>query len=137
MPTLDALFDDSANGLIKLYTSELSRVEVAFGASEQRKQALDEKTESLIDGLWADPEVVTLVEHHIGISVAARSLMRSAIARGWRLKPFDAIHLATAQWLSKTSVPIDEFHTYDSLVRFEALTGFRIVEPHTIRPKML
>ena len=54
MPVLDALLKDSAStdGAVTLYTAELSRVEVAFGASEQKRQALDPQVEQIIDNLW-------------------------------------------------------------------------------------
>lgn len=43
MPILDALLASSAQGEIQLYTSELSRVEVAFSAMEKEQRALDEE----------------------------------------------------------------------------------------------
>jgi predicted nucleic acid-binding protein len=137
MPILDALLHDSAVGSIKLYSSELARVEVAFAATEQRGRALDQQMEQSIDGLWANPEAAVLVEHHSGISLAARTLMREAVTRGWSLKPLDAVHLATAQWLSGVGITVDEFHTYDHrLQRFESLVGCRITEPYTPHPRM-
>ena len=91
--------ENSTTGSIQLYTSEVSRVEVAFAAVEQQQQALDQQTEEQIDGFWTDPEALIMVEHHAGISTIARALIREAITHGWSLKPLDAIHLATAQWL--------------------------------------
>lgn len=46
---LNALLEDSTSdhGTIKLYTSELSRVEVAFAASEQKQRSLDHATVTL------------------------------------------------------------------------------------------
>ena len=43
IPILDALLASSASdsGTIKIYTSSLSRVEVSFGATEQKQQALE------------------------------------------------------------------------------------------------
>ena len=45
MPVLDALLEEGTRGSIKLYTSVLSSVEVAFSASEQKQMVLDEATE--------------------------------------------------------------------------------------------
>ena len=45
MPGLDAILDSAAKGEIQLRTSDISRVEVAFGASEQTQRALDAATE--------------------------------------------------------------------------------------------
>ena len=138
MPILDALLGNGATGSTRLYTSELARVEVAFAAREQRGQALDPQMEQAIDSLWANPEAVVLVEHHSGISLEARSLMREAITRGWSLKPLDAIHLATARWLSKVGITVEEFHTYDQqLLRYEPMVGFKIAEPNTLQPRMI
>ena len=140
MPVLDALLKDSAStdGAVTLYTAELSRVEVAFGASEQKRQALDPQVEQIIDNLWRNPGPVTLVEHHGKISQEARTLVRNAIIRGWSLKPFDAIHLATAQWLSSVGLKVEEFHTYDTtLQRYASIAGFTIIEPQTLQPRMI
>ncbi len=113
-------------------------MEVAFGASEQKHRSLDEETERRIDSLWADPEAVVLVECHNAIGSEARNLIRSAIARGLSLKPLDAIHLATAQWLSKVGLTVREFHTYDKrLRRCESIVGFRIIEPNTPQIRMI
>ena len=138
MPTLDAILDSATRGEIQLRTSEISRAEVAFGATEQTLRALDAAIEQLIDSLWNDTAIVSMVEYHADIGNRARNLMRSAITRGWSLKPLDAIHLATAQWLVDNGVQVDEFHTYDgSLEKYAALVSFRICEPYTQNPRMI
>ena len=120
---------------IKIYTSTLSHVEVAFSASEQNNQALDPEQERRIDDLWNDPSAVVSVEVHQDIIDRARSLIRESITRGWSLKPADAIHIATAQWLSRSGVAIAEFHTYDDrLCKFSEIVEFEIVEPYTDQP---
>ncbi len=137
---LDALLQDSTSdhGTIKLYTSEFSRVEVAFAASEQKQRSLDEEIEQRIDSLWTDPGALVLVEFHSGIGQTARTLMRHALTNGWSLKPPDAIHLATAQWLSSVGLTVDEFHTYDnSLVKYGPIVEFSIMEPYAPQPRML
>ena len=137
VPTLEALLERSARGEIELYTSEISRVEVAFGASEQKRGRLDPEIEQKIDFLWADSNVVVSVEYHPGIGQTARDLMREAITRGWSLKPLDAIHLATAQWLTSVGVEVSEFQTYDNLSRYASVVDFSICEPYTPQPRML
>lgn len=138
MPILDALLESSARGEIRLYTSELSRVEVAFSATEKGQRVLDAETERRIDGLWANPGIITMVEDHRVIAEEARRLMRAAITEGWSLKPLDAIHLATARWLSNVGIAIEEFHTYDErLFRYGAIVGFKIVEPNTAQPTLI
>ena len=138
LPVLEALLDASSEGDgIRLYTSTLSRVEVAFAATEQSKKALDPETERRIEGLWSDPDVVVLVEFHDGIADSAKDLIRCAIPQGLSLKPLDAIHLATAQWLAELGQPVDEFHTYDSqLLRWSQYLSFKIIPPYTPQMKL-
>lgn len=138
LPTLDALLDKSSSGALKLYTSALSQVEVAFAASEQKRGSLNPEEGQKIASLWSDPRVVEIVEYHDGIGRQARALMRDAITRGWSLKPMDAIHLATAQWLLDNGYAVAEFHTHDrSLDKYGPIVGFRISEPHIIQPGLL
>ena len=136
--TLETLLESSASGEIELYTSAISHVEVAFGASEQLRGRLDLEIERRIDSLWADPNVVVTVEYQSLIGRVARDMMREAITGGWSLKPLDAIHLATAQWLSDSGTEVDEFQTYDgSLSRYSSIVDFRICEPYNPQPKMM
>ena len=138
MPVLEALLENSTTGSIQLYTSEVSRVEVAFALVERQRRALDSQTEELIDSLWADTATITMVEYHSGISSVARGLMRQAVPHDWSLKPLDAIHLATAQWLLNVGIQVEEFHTYDkSLEKYGSLVGFKICEPYTANPRMI
>ena len=138
MPILDMLLDESAGGVIKLFTSTLAHVEAAFSASEQQQEALDPQVEQRIDSLWADPEVVVSVEYHDGIGRVAWSLMRGAVEAGWSLRPLDAIHLATAQWLCDVGQQVEEFHTYDSrLLKYASMVAFPIFKPRTVQPRMV
>ena len=136
--TVETLLENSARGDITIYTSTITQVEVAFAASEQKRQALDPKVVQKIDSLWSDPNVVISVEYHGRIGQTARDLMRHAVTRGWSLKPLDAIHLATAQWLSSLGIEIDEFHTYDTrLFKYVPIVDFNVCEPHTLQPRMI
>ncbi len=139
MVALDALIEASGRGKIHLFTSELSQVEVAFGASEQRQHELDPNIELRLDALWADAKVVTVIEYHNRIGRIARSMIRDTIARGQRtLKPIDAIHLATARWLRSEGGVVDEFHTYDQdLFKYADICGFRILEPYVEQPNLI
>ena len=140
MPVLDALLEASSKvgGEVKIHTSTLSHVEVAFGASEQMRQALEPQIEQMLDNLWADAEVVISVEYHAGIGQIAKSLIRNAVTKGWSLKPLDAIHLATAQWLSISGLALNEFHTYDkALIKYNSLVDYRICEPYISQPRMV
>ncbi len=138
MPTLDAILDMSARGEIQLHTSEVSWVEVAFALVERQRRALDSQTEELIESLWADTATITMVEYHSGISSVARGLMRQAVPHDWRLKPLDAIHLGTVQWLLDVGIQVAGFHTYDeSLEKYGSMVGFKICEPYTPNPRMI
>ena len=139
-PTLEALLDSSAasDGDVHIYTSELSRVEVAFATTEQQRGRSDPEVERRIDALWEDSSAITLVEFHASIGRLARGLIREGLAGERNLKPQDAIHLATAQWLSDAGLRVDEFHTYDRrLLGSSGLVDFNIVEPYTPQPRLL
>ena len=128
LPVLEALLDSSD---VTLYTSAISRVEVAFGGVEQTRRRLDPAVEGMINGLWANPDTIT-VECQDEIGEEARRLMRETFPRGWRLKPADAIHLATARWLIDAGIRIDEFHTYDAdLYKYSSVIGFTLCAPNT------
>ena len=138
MPVLDALLESTGGeGTVKLYTSMLTQVEVSFAASEQQERILDPQVEQRIESLWSDPEAVVSVEYHDGIGQVAKGLIRDAITRGWSLKPLDAIHLATAKWLSSEGLQVEEFHTYDDrLYKYGSVVGFSVVEPYTQEPQV-
>lgn len=127
---LSALLDLSESGEINLYASIISQTEVAFSDSERRSRALEPETQHRIDDLWSDRRPIKSVEFNDTIGLAARGLIRGSVARGWSLKPLDAIHLATAQWLPNLGAQVDEFHTYDGgLPRYSHIVGFPISEP--------
>ena len=137
MPVLQALLSSSASGDIAIYTSALSKVEVAFGAEEQRRSRLDSEVSGRINSLWADPAAISVVEYHDAIGNEATRLIRDGITRGWSLRSLDAIHLATAQWLSDTGIKIDEFHTYDkALFKYAGVVDFDILEPYIAQPRL-
>ena len=140
IPVLEALLQSSCtdNGDVKIYTSILSQVEVAYATSERSRGSLDQSVEDSLDALWADVETVIPVEFHEVIAIGARGLIRRALTHGWSLKPQDAVHLATAAWLSENGIVIDEFHTYDrALLKYAAMVGFKIMEPYTPQPNLL
>jgi hypothetical protein len=100
-------------------------VEVAFAKIEQDGKALEHDIEQKIDALWAPGSPVKLVEFHFGIAIEARAIIRAGLAAGWKLKPKDAIHLATARMSS-----CKEFHTYDAgLGKYSDIVGLKIGPP--------
>ena len=67
-----------------------------------------------------------------------RSLERKAISDARRIKPLDAVHLATAQWLTQNGLSIDQFHTFDDrLDKFATDVGFDICRPYTPNPRLI
>ena len=134
---LETLLEKSSAGEIIIYTSTLSHVEVAFSESERETHVLSTEVEIQISNLWADTNLVTSVELHPAIALIARRLMRDAVAIGQSLKPLDATHLATAQWLSDVGRNVDEFHTYDKgFSKYAAVVSFDIVEPYVQQPRL-
>jgi predicted nucleic acid-binding protein len=122
---IQELLEHSEQGKLEIVTSVITTVEVAFSPVERTGQALDPTVEAAIDALWSDRLVVKLVEFHQQIAYKGRALIRNAIPNGWRLKPMDAIHLATAEWLAT-----DRFHTYDDqLDKYDVLIGQPVERP--------
>lgn len=135
LPDLEALLDEAEHGDTAIYTSELSVVEVAFAASEASSAGLDPVVENKIDALWVHPSPIHRVDFHALIARDARHLMRISLATpGQRVKPADAIHLATAQRLG-----VDVLHTYEDQAarnRWAQLTGLPVEEPRATQPKL-
>lgn len=101
------LLDQAEKGELRILTSTLSIVEVASTGSQAEPPPTEEALER-IDNLWAAPSPVVMVEFYRAIAERARGLIRSAPALGLKLKPADAIHMATA-----VQVSADAIHTYD------------------------
>jgi predicted nucleic acid-binding protein len=135
LPVLDDILADNTadKGTIRIYTSMISEVEVAYGAIEQYSGKLDPQIEQEITESWADRDAIKLIEFHELIGNEAKQLMRMAIHNSWKLKPLDAIHLATAK-----SINADEIHTYDAeIFKYSQILGITICVPHTINPRLI
>ncbi len=121
---IDPLLNHSGKDF-QIITSVFTAVEVAFAKIEQDGKALDPNIEGMIDGLWAPGSPVKLVEFHYGIALEARALIRVGLSSGWKLKPNDALHLATAKIIS-----CKEFHTYETgLSKYSDAIGLKIGPP--------
>ena len=105
-------------------------MEVAFAQSEKDAAALDQQTEEAIDALWLPPSPIKTVEFYDLIGNEARALVRQGISQTWgRLKPMEAIHLATAQRMA-----VAEFHTYcERLHKWDGKLGFSVTVPQTVQ----
>jgi len=127
VPIIEELFRQARAGEIELLTSAISRVEIAYIQSEEQAGALDEQAEAAIDALWAPGAPIKTVELYDLVEHKARALIREGIEQERKLKPMDAIHLATAQ-----QMVVGEFHTYcKKLHRWDGALGFSVTEPRT------
>lgn len=123
---IQALFDQALGGSYELFTSVATITEVAFAASEKTGQALDPQMEELMDTLWAPASPITLVEVFPAIAVHARSFVRRGMVGQRTIKPFDALHLGTADQLG-----VEVLLTYNvkDFKRWAADPGLRVEEP--------
>lgn len=118
-------------------TSTLSIVEVAHVISEKRMNQLQPDVEERIDALWQN-STVRLVEPHVLIMQRARQLIRVGIEMKWTIKPPDAVHLATADWVNKQVGPVIEWQSYDGVrEKCELLTGIRGTVPNVLQPRLI
>ena len=132
-PHLDALLEQSGKD-IRIHTSTISIVEVAFGKAEQDKKVIDAETEKKINRLWLPGfPLLVLSSFTPIIAQQAKTIMRYAISQGWKLKPMDAIHMATAR-----SIQAKEIHTYEpAWDKYSDHIGITIGRPIAAQPKLL
>lgn len=130
LPILDALLADAAarSRRIDLFTSTVSITEVAYVTYERQRKKPDPAVEQALDALWDQRDLVRQIEYHEIIAREARRLIRQGLTSGRSVKSHDAIHLASAMYLT-----VDEFHTYDTQLlnlSRQGLVPFPIVQPH-------
>lgn len=82
----------------RILTSSLSLTEVAFTKLEAEAQQLDPVVEPALDALFFDSDLVQLIPFDEDIALLARRLVRQTVPQPSRLKPIDAIHLASARF---------------------------------------
>lgn len=131
--TLEAILENiSQSKKDKIVTSVLSKVEVAWVATEKLNRSLDKNEEDRIDDLMNDSSVIELIDFNEEITHIARSLLRRSMAKGWGLRTNDAIHLATAEWVGAY-----EMNTYDDkLFKYNEFIGLDVKIPSTVQPKL-
>lgn len=134
-PHIKAFLADVDKGDREIVTSMLSVVEVAFAVEEKSGGKVDLGLRKQIEDLWLPDSPIKRVEFHFVIAENARSLIRSAMLGGWRLRPADAVHLATAQRMG-----VKECHTYEKETtrnRWADLIGIQVNEPtHPVLPML-
>lgn len=129
---IEAVLLEAEEGKIEIYTSTVSVAEVAFAKQEKDGRALDAATEARIESLWMAPSPVILVEFHRLIANDARRLVRASMVQKLKLKPMDAIHMATAERMQALAL-----HTYDGPMMANApLVGYPITRPEPHQPTL-
>jgi predicted nucleic acid-binding protein len=130
---IQMLLDQALEKRYQLYTSVATIAEVAFAATEKTGQALDPKVEEVMDELWSLASPITVVELFPEIAIRARTLVRDGMVTNRRIKPFDAIHLATAAHLK-----VDALITYNlaDFDRWGADLAMRVEQPSVQQPPL-
>jgi predicted nucleic acid-binding protein len=131
---VEDLLATAADGELRLVSSAVSIVEVAFAAHEKTGGSLDPGVEHRIEALWHPQGPVRLVEAHRSAMLEARSLIRRELADGHgRLTPLDAVHLATAK-----IVGAERIFTYERAcaASWSRLVGIPVEEPWTASPRL-
>jgi len=129
-----SLLDDADDRKLEIVTSTFSIVEVAYAPVEKTSTLLDPQIEASIAALWGSGSPVRVVELDALIAAQARQLVREGLANKRRIKPGDAIHLATAMRLGA-----DALHTYNlkDFKRWATPTGLTICNPESSHPQMV
>lgn len=97
-----------------IVTSSVSVAEVAFVEQERTDRVLQPQVHTAIKNMWLDP-TIQVISADVDIVERAAFLVREGLQRGFsRLKPLDAIHLATAYHVDNIIHPLTALHTYDN-----------------------
>lgn len=136
---LDAIWEEvSTTRGMKIVTSGISIVEVAYAAQHGSQQRSTPEGLAAIDRLW-NSRSVQVVEAFPLLLYSARQLIRDALDAGIKTPSAnDALHLATANWVNHQVAPVLEFQTYEpGLAAYNPLLQVRIDRPTTLQPKLL
>lgn len=135
---MDVMREVRAHTNATIYTSILTITEVNHLAVEQHRKTLSPDAIRILDNLWGDRNLITLIEFNRTIANLARDLSRQAIPFGWRLKPADAIQLASAYWIKqRVKRQLDEIHTYDDrLYKFARVVDIPIRAPYALQSSL-
>ena len=134
LPIIEAILEEiEGNNDMKIVTSVITKVEVFWAAHEKMNRVLSTDEEDNIDSLWNNPSLIEVIEFNDEIALIARSLMRQGMQNGWKLKTFDAIQIASAEWVQAT-----EINTYNlrDFKKYESVIGIPIINPTINQPKL-
>ena len=119
---------DAEGGGVLIVTSTISVAEVAYLAPEGLGLPLEPEVERRIEDLWRSRQAIRFVEVDAGVAARARTLLRHALTQGWQRDPRDALHLASAQQASVSTI-----HTYDEgWDRYAQVIGTNIERPNLL-----
>lgn len=115
----------------KIYTSTIAIVEAAHKKEEKLNKRLDPEAIEALEKFW-NSESLVIVELNPIIARNARDMIRTGLPDGLVLKPKDAVHITTANFLNTyLNNVILEFHTYDHpLEKYSSLLKIPIKEPY-------
>ena len=130
---IDALIADARSGGTQIATSILSISEAAYSARERQARQADPLVEEALDEMFGDYSLLTLIEYDQRIAVRARTLMRRTLSFAGRLKPADAVHLASAE-----HVGADVIYSFDAKFQRRSLElqSVRVSEPSASQPRL-
>lgn len=129
---LREVFQEAVNKEIELCASSICITEVAFTAAE-RAGGLSEKTERVINKLWSPGSPIRVIDYSQLVARKAQKLLRHTLKSKLKLKPLDAIHIATAMQSHAT-----ELHTYDeNLYPWSECSGVKIMKPKAFQQMLL
>lgn len=129
IPHILAVWEAARKGLVTIYTSIASIVEVIYFLEEKASGTMNPDSEERIDALWYGGQVI-LSEVSPLVARDARAIIRRSIQDNQKVRPVDALHLSTAQRLGVSSL-----HTYDEpLFKYAPYIGMPIEPPSADAP---
>ncbi|GAP11785.1 hypothetical protein BECAL_02978 [Bellilinea caldifistulae] len=115
---------------VNIFTSTITIAEVTHAAQERNQSALNSVIEDVLQNLFGPP--IKLVDYSITIGYETRDFIRTAMTHSKKIKPIDGIHLTTASWIDRYIARLDEFNTYDQVLKslYPDIISIKIIEPH-------
>ncbi len=132
---VQGLLEDARHGRIEAITSVLTVTEVVYAADETSAGNLEADASDRIDTLWEPASPITVVDASMVTSRKARDLIREARNRGFKLKPYDAQHLAAATLHGATR--LFTYEKASTREKWSDLLGIPVEEPWTSQPSLL
>jgi len=136
--TVQTVLDEIARSRDQqIATSSLTIVEVVTAANCNPPRRITAEQEARIDEILEAP-FLRLIDTSRFLYLEARTLMRTALDRGWSLRSKDAVHLATAAWLEREVGNVRSIFSYDTgWPKYRDLVGgLNITVPYVPQPPL-